>query len=620
MIVRTPHSKKKIQRAESAHFSAENFAEDPDQESNAEADDSLREAGNASTDEAANIGATSELQTDRLSFLQNQAPMSNIQRLRQNVWSFLEEPETKSASLFFQFRALLYFTSAVLPLCGQTTDVGQLAAFGSPLDEAFNIILVFEVVLRLIVCPSASRFLADPYHNFDIIACLPFVVRLACIGSVNEACLATPGGFYQFVGHLRPLLRMLKVTRHVGGFTLLFEVLRRSMEGLGVPAFLVCLLISFFASTIHWAEMNEQSFQSLPEVVWFCVVTISTVGYGDVSPTSAGGRLLGVFLILMGLVAFAMPLGVISGNFSAVYEDKDEILLLRKVLRRLNSSGIGPDRIIDQLKAIDTSGDGKLDFMEFSTLLKSFNVGFSDENSRQLFDFVDEDKSGTLDYTEFLEKVFPDYRNNPNCRLPTSPAAILKGPVELDDILGCVNDVQGRLQKLGRSLDQLSSSTASRLSALEMRCASVDSAGELQAEKSSVKSPDDAITPGFPAYFVKVTSADGEDADLVQPLPHPFTEGPNSSSEVQKDAEGGWLEADMAAGSKGYPKPATPIPLELVTDAEVLPFNEVQKLVDEELDEDRPQQVSKPVHTNANPQAPSTPAPTLPGCYEGEEN
>jgi hypothetical protein len=578
------------------------------------AKDTLREAGDASADSTCKRNSSSasrapaetipEAQpSDKIQALKHKqieawAKKSRWDKMRRSVWSFLEEPETKIANFFFQFRSVLYFTSAVLPLFGRHS-VGKAAAVGEPLDDVLNSILLFEAFLRLIVCPSPSRFLSDPYHVFDCLACLPFFVRLACSGSSHSACVSAPGSFYALVGFLRPILRMLKVTRHVGGFTLLSEVLRRSAEGLGVPVFLMCLLIACFSATIYWIEEGEESFQSVPEVVWYCVVTISTVGYGDVSPTTAGGRMLGVLLILTGLAAFAMPLGVISGNFSAVYEDKDEILLMKRVQRRLKSSGIGPEKIVEALQSIDSSGDGKLDYMEFSGLLLGLDVGFSEDNSRALFDFFDDDKSGSLDYAELLEKVFPgceyvlnqaaDTRRTTVTAQPGAPV-----PVSLNELLRSVNDVQTRLQKMNLSLEQLSSSTESRLGALEIRVSNFDVGTEA--------GPPGAITITPPSVDVPRKHSD---LDTIVEDPSP----PPPLAEHPPPPQKGWLEIrkddpkDPGTGAPG----TGPSSVDLES-AEAL----VEKLVDDvDVGED---DTRIPPKSDVMPKAPATPAPALPGC------
>jgi len=286
-------------------------------------------------------------------------------------------------------------------------------------------------------------------------------------------------------------------------------------------------------------------------------------------------------LILTGLAAFAMPLGVISGNFSAVYENKDEILLMRRVQRRLKSSGIGPEKIVDALLSIDSSGDGKLDYMEFSGLLMGLDVGFSEDNSRSLFDFFDDDKSGSLDYGEFLEKVFPGCEKY--VTLPTVAVhAANSANVSLEDVMKSVNEVQNRLQKMNLDLERLSSSTNSRLGAVESR------------------------VKGF---------------QVTHPPP-PMTDKPISTVSPSK-IEGGWLGLAKAAKAPPDIPPAADLEArfdaaeEQVNEEEVMISDELRKMSDGKLD-DRMSPVSKPAQLSPDPKAPSSPAPALPDAFAGQ--
>lgn len=390
---------------------------------------------------------------------ENKKKMSKSVRIRYEIFQFLEEPETRAGNWLATFRFWLVFFSAVLPLCGDT-EVGNAAKMGEPLDDFIGCLFILEVILRLVVAPSPKRFFRNLYHLFDVLACLPFFVRLCCIGSDAGGCLESSGSFYSLVAALRPILRMLKVTRDVPGFTLLNEVMKRSAEGLGVPAFLVCLLISFFAAILYWIEEEEMTFIDVPEVIWFCIVTISTVGYGDVSPMTTTGRAFGVIFILIGLTAFAMPLGVISGNFAIVYEDKDEILMLRRVQGRLKTCGVGAEQLTRAFRQFDRSGDAKLDLCEFSNFLLEFNVSLAPERMQMLFSFFDEDKSGQIEFSEFMGKVFPDHK------LDSSPVPESKSASN-DDVMNAVLQIMSQCENMETKISDFTKSSEKRLSRLE---------------------------------------------------------------------------------------------------------------------------------------------------------
>merc|ERR1719262_2124706 len=82
--------------------------------------------------------------------------------------------------------------------------------------------------------------------------------------------------------------------------------------------------LGFYMRTLPDKSLDQSPFTSIPKAVWLVVVTVTTVGYGDISPATNLGRLVGSLTIIGGIVGFAMPMGVISSNFDRVWQEKEE--------------------------------------------------------------------------------------------------------------------------------------------------------------------------------------------------------------------------------------------------------------------------------------------------------
>jgi len=83
--------------------------------------------------------------------------------------------------------------------------------------------------------------------------------------------------------------------------------------------------VGFYMRTLPDKSLDQSPFTSIPKAVWLVVVTVTTVGYGDISPATNLGRLVGSITIIGGIVAFAMPMGVISSNFDRVWQEKEDL-------------------------------------------------------------------------------------------------------------------------------------------------------------------------------------------------------------------------------------------------------------------------------------------------------
>jgi hypothetical protein len=188
------------------------------------------------------------------------------------------------------------------------------------------------------------RFVSDPSNVIDILAILPWYLEKMMSVSANLT-------FLRMVRLVR-VLRVLRINSIQDAVDTLGKTLVMSSASLYVLCFYIVLgviisssLIYFtecgtwtpnvdgeYADEIHgvyirktWDDQPDRSpFTSIPKAIWFVIVTVTTVGYGDINLITNTGRLVGTLTIVAGAVAFAMPMGVISSNFARVWEDKEK--------------------------------------------------------------------------------------------------------------------------------------------------------------------------------------------------------------------------------------------------------------------------------------------------------
>jgi voltage-gated potassium channel len=153
----------------------------------------------------------------------------------------------------------------------------------------------------------------------DLIAILPFWLTL--------------GGNFQALRSLRLLriLRVGKLARHVAALeriTRTFQLVKEELIVFGMMA-----LIAMFISAVGIYEFEHdaqpEAFASIPHALWFVVVTLTTVGYGDVYPITAGGRIFTFFILVIGLGVITIPTGLISSGLSRVREEEKERLKMK---------------------------------------------------------------------------------------------------------------------------------------------------------------------------------------------------------------------------------------------------------------------------------------------------
>jgi len=322
----------------------------------------------------------------------------------------MEEPSLHPAALAVHY---LYVTLIVLSIPSSVAltveDLG-----GTPewhlrnLEVFFNCLFTAEVLLRISCAPRPWMLLRSMYTLVDVAAVVPFYA--VTVPRLDTG--AHPG--LELLILFTPIFRLLKVTRHSSGWRILMISIRRVLPPLAVPAFLLLIVVVCSSCAIFWIEKHTaetrelRAFLNVPHAMWFAVVTISTVGYGDVSPTSPEAKMATCALILVGICYMAMPLAIVGSTFSEVWDSRDRVLMVMKVQEKLSQAGIGKDRLEELFSASDADGSGTMKLSEFTHLLEAFHLGMTGAQMTRLFKVIDDNNSGEVCFQEFADFLFPD--------------------------------------------------------------------------------------------------------------------------------------------------------------------------------------------------------------------
>lgn len=191
------------------------------------------------------------------------------------------------------------------------------------LDYVCSAFFTVELLVRLLVTPRPLAFIRSPVTVIDFIAIVPCYLTLIVNAALNRCAREDNASFVQFVYILR-VVRVFRVFQMLAYFKplqILLRALRDSVyELLILFVFtLICMLV--FATLIFYAERNrdETKFINIPVGFWWALITITTVGYGDMFPDSIPGYFVGGACALFGTVIMALTIPILSNNFTLYY-------------------------------------------------------------------------------------------------------------------------------------------------------------------------------------------------------------------------------------------------------------------------------------------------------------
>lgn len=178
-----------------------------------------------------------------------------------------------------------------------------------------------EYLIRLLSSPKKWKFFKSLLNLIDLAAILPYYIILIIeSGSEHRSSLAVIR-----VARLVRVFRVFKLSRHSLGLQIFGSTLKASLNELWMLGFILCFCVLIFSSAMYYAEhddekTDESSFKSIPDAFWYSVVTMTTVGYGDIAPKTYQGKIIGSICAISGVLTVAMVVPVIVTNFEFFYK------------------------------------------------------------------------------------------------------------------------------------------------------------------------------------------------------------------------------------------------------------------------------------------------------------
>jgi len=230
--------------------------------------------------------------------------------LKDRLHEIIYEADTPMGKLFDIILLILIILSIIFVMLesvkGFPSVVYDILNYG---EWIITIFFTFEYIARIVSIKKPSSYIFSFYGIIDLLSTLPLYLSLFFTSS---SALITVRAL-----RLLRVFRILKISRFIGESNKLARAIRDSGAKILVFLFAVLVVCIIMGTVMYIIEGEESGFKNIPISVYWCIVTMTTVGYGDIAPVTPIGQLIAAIIMIVGYGIIAVPTGIVSAEYAS---------------------------------------------------------------------------------------------------------------------------------------------------------------------------------------------------------------------------------------------------------------------------------------------------------------
>ena len=240
-----------------------------------------------------------------------------INRFRERLYEIIFEADTPEGKTFDVMLLAVILLSVFVVVIETVPHIhDEYYPLLYKLEWAFTIFFTIEYFIRIYTVHSPKKYITSFYGIVDLLSILPTYLAILFTGTQSLMVIRA--------------LRLLRVFRifKLGNFLfegqIIIKSLKESRSKLAVFITFILIMVTIFGSIMYLIEgaAGNESFDSIPRSIYWAIVTLTTVGYGDISPISPLGQSIAAIIMIMGYSVIAVPTGIVTAEFTREYKRK----------------------------------------------------------------------------------------------------------------------------------------------------------------------------------------------------------------------------------------------------------------------------------------------------------
>ena len=226
---------------------------------------------------------------------------------KSRLYEIIFEADTKAGRFFDLSLIILILLSILIVLMDSIPPVHEKYSMLLRITEwIITLLFTIEYMMRIYVVDKPVRYILSFYGIIDLMAILPGLIVFIFPGAQSLLVIRAV--------RLLRVFRILKFSRYTSAGRMLMIALYRSREKILMSISVVITLVVIFGTIMYLVEGEESGFTSIPVSIYWAVVTLTTVGYGDLAPVTGLGQFLASVVMIMGYAIIAVPTGIVTSE------------------------------------------------------------------------------------------------------------------------------------------------------------------------------------------------------------------------------------------------------------------------------------------------------------------
>ena len=229
--------------------------------------------------------------------------------LRHRLHEIIYEADTRGGKIFDVILLIAILASIVLVMLESVDSFdAKYHTFLDISEWVITILFSIEYIIRILSIKKPLKYIFSFYGVIDLLSTIPKYLSLILIGSHNLAALRAL--------RLLRIFRILKLARYIGASNRLLVAMRASKAKIAVFLFFIVIICIILGTIMYMIEGEANGFTSIPRSVYWAIVTLTTVGYGDIAPHTPVGQFIASIVMILGYAIIAIPTGIVSSEMT----------------------------------------------------------------------------------------------------------------------------------------------------------------------------------------------------------------------------------------------------------------------------------------------------------------